>query len=289
MATRAVQRSRARRTTGWCDSFSSSTGRLGPLPLTSTPSVTQDSRNAFERLLLLSHQQIHHLELRACLANARERQPDEGGNIWHEHIRPRDGSAWVFRVDHETGDIFGDIYPDEVFGVLYPSEMLDEEYADSSGDPDSRKVRALYRSKVPQLSRRDETQAADTIHYLWDRSDWLVSLLYGEQPPADLSLPDDDLQHELSLPAFRDAPGLALYWLWRAFFLDDGPALAQVLPEAKQSHLAVIRDAARLVEQLQNGKIRVLGPVKDALAVRTAFLAARSPGASKLGKPSRRR
>jgi predicted DNA-binding WGR domain protein len=243
--------------------------------------------NAFERLVVLSEDQIHNLELRACLTNARELQPDGGGNIWHTHVSPRDGSEWVFCVDHETGHIFGNIYPAEVFGELYPSELLDEAYEDEHGDLDERKVRALYREKVPHLSRRDETKTSELIHALWERTDWLVELLYGEAeggtPP-----PDEALAKELALPEFRNLPCSALYWLLRAFFLDDAAALARVLPEAKQSDLAVIRDAARAIEQFQQGRGTSLGPVEDVLAVRAAFLARQTRGTAKARKAAAR-
>ena len=250
-------------------------------------SVTKASRNAFERLLLLSKEQIYHLELRACLVNARDREPDPGGNIWHDYVSPRDGSQWVFCVDHETSAIFGGIYPAEVFEVLYASEILDEEYADARGRPDPRKLRALYKEKVPHLTKSEETQLTQHLHGLWARTYWLVDLLYNERM-GDLEVPSEKLEAELSQPTFRDAPALALYWLWRTFFLDDAPALARVLEEARQSHLGLIRDAAKLVERLQKGRDRTLGPVDDVLQVRAEFLEALKPKSTRARKRSSR-
>jgi hypothetical protein len=79
-----------------------------------------------------------------------------------------------------------------------------------------------------------------------------------------------------------------VYWLWRPFFLDDAPALTRVLEEARQSHLALIRDAAKLAERLQKVRTVRSGPADDVLAVRAEFLAARQPKSTAARKRSSR-
>ncbi|MEV4489973.1 hypothetical protein AB0K04_07650 [Micromonospora coxensis] len=202
--------------------------------------------NRFAALLAESVLQIHHLELFGCLANAVMGTSDAGGNPWHEHVSPVDGRTYVFCVDHETGDIFGEVYPAAVFDVVCDGEDLHEEYVDDPGP-----LAEVFAAEAPDVVGEPMKRVTQLAEDLWARADWLTRATYGQAGSAPY-LPGD-LTAELAHPDFADMPGYALYWLWRAYLTGDDGTVRRLLPLAAGSRLRLVRDAATVVGGLLGG------------------------------------
>ncbi len=64
----------------------------------------------------------------------------------------------------------------------------------------------------------------------------------------------------------------ALYVLFRCFFFDDGPRLSDAVRACQKSPSRLIRDAAKLVSELQDGR-RTLGTIRNVKKLKADFLA----------------
>ncbi len=113
------------------------------------------------------------------------------------------------------------------------------------------------------------------------RSAWLRYLLRNDGVVDVESMPEvfheqfnPRLDHELHEQFLENAPRYvptALYLLFRYFFFDDDPRLAETLAACEDSPSRLIRDAADLVEQLRQGR-RQLGSIEDVQRLRRRFL-----------------
>jgi hypothetical protein len=122
--------------------------------------------------------------------------------------------------------------------------------------------------------------AADASYteLLFNRSRWICALLANDdvEEAAALFLPDLNQpvpadQLDARLEACEQAVPTALYALWRAFFLDE-PELPHYLELARVHDAMLVRDAARLVDELRGGR-NDLGAIADVRARVAAFRA----------------
>ncbi|MBA2665389.1 MAG: hypothetical protein H0U74_24080 [Bradymonadaceae bacterium] len=120
---------------------------------------------------------------------------------------------------------------------------------------------------------------ADTLYY---RSLWITKLLCCD--PASFEVQSvgevfiDQLQRQYAFENTLTSNYLTtttptpLYWLWRLFFFNRDAQLRHCISIAREHQSPLVRDAAALVEALQNGQRR-LGHIEDIHALRTQFLA----------------
>lgn len=119
-----------------------------------------------------------------------------------------------------------------------------------------------------------------TAEYLDKRSHWIQCLLnpylFGGQLEVETCF-DDNIHSGLSWERERDHAATshkvssALYWLWHLFWFDKDEALRQHIANCIHSPARLVRDAAVLVEELQNGR-DTIGNLTDIRATRQAFI-----------------
>lgn len=123
-----------------------------------------------------------------------------------------------------------------------------------------------------------EPESADS-HYLGYISGWIIGLLRGD----DL----DDVQGAFdpeNFPVLEAKPwperlelcagtvSIGLYWMWRLFFFGDDARVRDLVAACKQSPARLLRDSARLLEAVLDGR-REVGAIEDIHALRAAFIA----------------
>lgn len=207
--------------------------------------IARECSNNFERLRRLSEGSLKHMELRGCLANARELCNDGGGNIWFEHLSPWNDVEWVFCMDHEDGSIFA-FYAAAVFEAISDGGDVDR---DLSEDDDH--LRAVFAEKHPGVDPGLPSIARDDARQLWDRSEWLMERFYR---PGSAAVPHrgvGSFEQELAQPDYADQPALALYWLFHQLHAGDAASLDRALEAARPSALLVVRDACAHVASLR--------------------------------------
>lgn len=111
-----------------------------------------------------------------------------------------------------------------------------------------------------------------------DRAAWIKTALLGE-PPASVRLefepernpPMDDADFKKKLANATTLPPTAFYLLFRSFFFGHDARLAEAIVACGKSPVPVVKDAARLLEQIRGGR-KALGQIEDVHALKKAIL-----------------
>jgi photosystem II stability/assembly factor-like uncharacterized protein len=201
-----------------------------------------------------------------------------------------DGPRQVLHFDHETHAFTG-VLADSVDSLVYlASVMKAHEDGHLSRDAFAIALRKL-RGKVaptwhfsmdehdPELVPLDPKRR-DTEFFFY-RSRWICALLKhdGVTDVADIPrffmadfnqvVPQDQLPARYE--ACEKFIPTALYSMWRAFLFEE-PELAQYLEIGRRHHARLVRDAAKLVDELRAGR-NELGTIRDVAAHLSAFRA----------------
>jgi hypothetical protein len=175
---------------------------------------------------------------------------DRGDNRYE--VATTCSAAPVFWLDHETADVFGAVAPSlhDFLQIQYGDEAKYDErtrkLALEPGHWDRDEDGLAYHERTVPLAQWPPFLAA--------RSEWIVAgMAFGSLEGKD-KLPEVgafDLDHEL--PLVRESEPLALYWLMRAYYLEERDVFDEVGKSAsKVSPLAA--SIARLCEARWNAK-----------------------------------
>jgi WD40 repeat protein/HEAT repeat protein len=195
---------------------------------------------------------------------------------------------WLF--DHETFD-YDFAIADSLSSLAYLNKLYEDVHRDDVdtkaiakglGHIADRVLPSWHYSKVVDVAELTPSyKAAVAPKYYFYRALWILYLLRNdgvtglERIPSLFGVIEHgklDLEGTIAHGWIRTYPVTALYWLWRTWFFDHGPELAQVLAITSESPSPLIRDAAALVGELARGR-KELGTIADMQALRTEFKA----------------
>jgi photosystem II stability/assembly factor-like uncharacterized protein len=196
-----------------------------------------------------------------------------GGDSYHVELYEWDGPRQVLHFDHETKAYTG-VFADSLDTLVYlvalerardAGKLSDEGYAISH-----RKLDGKIASQGLDPRRRD-------TELFFFRSRWIVALLtgnLGEVPRlfnGDFNhvVPQDQLAARFE--ACEKFIPTALYSMWRAYLFDE-PELVRYLDIGHRHRARLVRDSARLIDELREGR-NELGPIKDVAGHLAAFRA----------------
>jgi suppressor of fused len=205
------------------------------------------------------------------------------GDTYHLELYEWDGPRQVLHFDHETHSM-SKVVADSLDGLVYLAALA------KAGD--ERKIsQATYEAGLRLLRGRVsptwhleiEERDGDFVHYEPERRDtefffyrsrWITALLRHDgttdlrEVPALFMADFNKVVAPEQLPARRQAcerfVPTALYSMWRAYFFDE-PELAQYLEVGRDHAARVVRDAARLIDELRGGR-NELGAIRDVRA-----------------------
>jgi photosystem II stability/assembly factor-like uncharacterized protein/tetratricopeptide (TPR) repeat protein len=206
------------------------------------------------------------------------------GDTYHLELYEWDGPRQVLHFDHEQ-KAFSGVVADSLDSLVFLTALLRSSNAGSVSDESLRAgLKALHGKIAPtwqfEIEDRDEdfvnleAKRRDTEFFFY-RSRWIVSLLEGS---LDESLFNADFNQVVppdQLPARYEACEkfipTALYAMWRAYLFDE-PELARYLEISRRHAARLVRDAAKLIDELREGR-NELGTIKDVRAHIAAFRA----------------
>ncbi len=202
------------------------------------------------------------------------------GDTYHMEIYEWDGPRQVLHFDHETASFTG-VFADSLDSLAYLCALVKAGDARAiSREAYAAGLRALHGKvsptwhfsideKDPEFTRLSPKRRDSEFFFY--RSRWICALLkndgvtdlddIGELFDANLNqvIPPDQLAARYD--ACEKFIPTALYAMWRAFLFDE-PELARYLEIARRHTARLVRDAARLIDELAAGRTR-LGTIKD--------------------------
>jgi len=230
------------------------------------------------------------------------------GDTYHFEIHSWEGRRQVLHFDHEAPMLSG-VIADSLDSLVYLAALVKvgDDHAISQASY-AAGLRALYGKVAPTwhfaIDEKDDAFVAHVserheTEFFFYRARWLCALLKndGITELADIAgLFDPDLNPVTAaeqLPARFEACAqlipTALYAMWRAYLFDE-PELARYLEIGRQHAARLVRDAARLLDELCAGR-NELGTIEDVAAWLAGFRALdldpRRAGARKLEAEAR--
>jgi len=212
------------------------------------------------------------------------------GDTYHVELHEWDGPRQVLHHDHETHAFTG-VIADSVDSLVYLAALARaKETASISDEAFGIGLRKLYGKVAPTWHFAIEDVDPDfkpldprrrDTEFFFYRSRWIVALLKNDGVTdiddiprlfnADFNqvLPQDQLAARFEA-CERFIP-TALYSMWRAFLFDE-PELARYLEIGRRNRSRLVRDAAKLIDELRDGR-NELGTIRDMRARLAAFRA----------------
>lgn len=207
------------------------------------------------------------------------------GDTYHVELYEWDGPRQVLHHDHETRAFTG-VIADSLDSLVYLAALARaKDTGKISDEAHAHGLRKLHGKLAPtwHFSIDDEDflrldpRRRDTEFFFF-RSRWIVALLENDDIAGISRLFNADFNQvvpEEQLPARLEACEkfipTALYSMWRAFLFDE-PELARYLEIGRRHRSRLVRDAARLIDELREGR-NELGTIKDVRARLAAFRA----------------
>jgi len=212
------------------------------------------------------------------------------GDTYHVELYEWDGPRQVLHYDHETHAFTG-VFADSVDSLVYLAALARAKQANAISDEAfGIGLRKLYGKVTPTWHfaiddldadfKRLDPKRRDTEFFFY-RARWIVALLKNDGVTevddiarlfnADFNqvLPHDQLAARFE--ACEKFIPTALYSMWRAFLFDE-PELARYLEIGRRNRSRLVRDAAKLIDELRDGR-NELGTIKDVRARLEAFRA----------------
>jgi len=212
-----------------------------------------------------------------CLGSQRN------GDTYHMEIYEWDGPRQVLHHDHETRAFTG-VVADSLDSLVYLAALAQaKEDRKLSDEAFAIALKKLHGKAAPtwHFSIGDDFERLDPkrrdTEFFFYRSRWIVALLkndldeVGRLFNADFNqvVPQDQLPARFE--ACEKFIPTALYSMWRAFLFDE-PELARYLDIGRRHRARLVRDSARLIDDLREGR-NELGTIKDVRAHLAAFRA----------------
>jgi photosystem II stability/assembly factor-like uncharacterized protein/tetratricopeptide (TPR) repeat protein len=209
----------------------------------------------------------------------------KNGDTFHMELYEWDGPRQVLHLDHHTRSFTG-VVADSLDSLVYLASLARaRRLRQISETAFELGVRAL-RSRVAPTAELDlgsdfvafDARRRDTEFFFY-RSRWICALLDGDVNVFDvpsLFMPDfnqilpQELLHARFEACERVIPTV-LYAMWRAFIFDE-PELDRYLEIARRHGSRLVRDAAKLVDELRDGR-NTLGTITNVRQRLTAFRA----------------
>jgi photosystem II stability/assembly factor-like uncharacterized protein len=212
------------------------------------------------------------------------------GDSYHLEVHAWEGRRQVLHFDHETA-VFSGVIADSLDSLVYLAALV------NVGD-DHAISRAAYAAGLHALRGKvaptwhfaiDEKDDAFVAHvserheteFFFHRARWLCALLKhdGVTELEDIAtLFDPELNPVIAadqlaarFEACAQVIPTALYAMWRAYLFDE-PELARYLEIGRQHAARLVRDAARLIDELRGGR-NELGTIADVRAWIAGFRA----------------
>ena len=212
------------------------------------------------------------------------------GDTYHMEIYEWDGPRQVIHFDHETASFSG-VFSDSLDSLVYLAALVklgDDQKI--SKDAYTSGIHALRGKVSPTWHFSIDDKDPDFVHlepkrreteFFFYRSRWICALLKNDGI-VDIEDVPDLFQADLNqivpadqLPARYEACEkfipTALYATWRAYLFDE-PELDRYLEISRKHAARLVRDAARLIDELRAGR-NTLGTIKDVRAWLDAFRA----------------
>ena len=212
------------------------------------------------------------------------------GDTYHMEIYEWDGPRQIIHFDHETASFSG-VFADSLDSLVYLAAIV--KVGDDnkiSSDAYQRGIHALRGKVSPTWHFSIEKKDPEFVHleakrreteFFFYRSRWICALLKNDGI-VDVDDVAELFQAELNqivpaeqLPARYEACEkfipTALYAMWRAYLFDE-PELARYLEIGRVHAARLVRDAAKLIDELRGGRA-TLGTIKDVPAWLAAFRA----------------
>ena len=254
------------------------------------PDVGQ--RNLFELMVRRNQHAYLGTDLVEAFAGVFGIGSQGNGDTYHMEIYPWDEHKprQVLHFDHETHSFSG-VFSDSLDSLVYLAAIVKAGEARAiSKEVYDAGIRSLRGKVTPtwhfSIGDKDpdwvnlEPKRRDTEFFFY-RSRWITSLLKNDGVTDIDDLPQlfmADFNQVIpadQLPARYEACEkfipTALYAMWRAFLFDE-PELAQYLEIGRRHAARLVRDAARLIDDLRGGRNQ-LGTIKDVRAMLAAFRA----------------
>jgi photosystem II stability/assembly factor-like uncharacterized protein len=208
------------------------------------------------------------------------------GDTFHMELYEWDGTRQVLHYDHERHAFTG-VVADRLDSLAFLGALgRARDTGAISSDVIAASLRALHAKVAPtwHFSLHDldpdfvrfDAKRRDSEFFFY-RSRWICALLENRGEGIQ-RLFDADFNQVVpaeQLPArFESCETLiptALYAMWRAFLFDE-PELAEYLEIARRHRARLVRDAARLIDELRGGRNH-LGTIRDVRTYMAAFRA----------------
>ena len=212
------------------------------------------------------------------------------GDTYHMEIYEWDGPRQVIHFDHETASFSG-VFSDSLDSLVYLAAIVKAGDAHLiSKDAYERGIHALRGKVSPTWHFSIDEKDANFVHlepkrreseFFFYRSRWICALLKNDGVTAIEDIPEL-FQAELNqiVPAEQLSARYeacekfiptALYATWRAYLFDE-PELDRYLEIARAHGARLVRDAAKLIDDLRGGR-NTLGTIKDVRAWLAEFRA----------------
>ncbi len=212
------------------------------------------------------------------------------GDTYHMEIYEWDGPRQIIHFDHETASFSG-VFADSLDSLVYLASIVKlGEAKKISQEAYDRGIQALRGKVSPTWHFSIDDKDSAFVHleakrreseFFFYRSRWICALLKNDGV-VDIEDIPDLFQPELNqvvpaeqLPARYEACEkfipTALYAMWRAYLFDE-PELDRYLEIARVHAARLVRDAAKLIDELRGGR-NTLGTIKDVRAWLAEFRA----------------
>ncbi|HUS32488.1 MAG TPA: hypothetical protein VMZ53_28500, partial [Kofleriaceae bacterium] len=205
------------------------------------------------------------------------------GGSYHMELYEWDGPRQVLHYDRSTR-AFSGVIADSLESLVYLAALVRAEKRRLISDEVfTNGLRKLHGKVAPTFDVGEgfvklDAKRRDTEFFFY-RSRWICALLDGrveisEIPPlfmADFNQIVPNEQLSARFEACERIIPTALYSMWRAFVFDE-PELARYLEIGSRHKSRLVRDAAKLIAELRNGR-NTLGTIGDVRARLAAFRA----------------
>lgn len=246
--------------------------------------------NLFEQIVVMDQNNYLGTALLEFLSNFVFLGTAGNGDVYFGHQNPADpGQCEVVFWNHETQQTEF-VFADSLSSFAWTNHLYcrledddfdhDEVAADMALIADRVNVSWHYSSLVDEASVEPEYESNSRAIYYAYRAMWLIYLLRNNRVQdvedcAEMFWPD--IHAPLKFEDAEKGPYLqgstitGLYWLWRLWFFDKKEQLGRCLEVLRGHRSPVVRDAAKLVKELEDGR-RELGTIEDMHALRQQWL-----------------